>query len=373
MKLFSLLLALLLALPNGGVRLRVTAAESGLMPPEAFSALNALLGEMALTLSPAGYDLRLGEEMLLQARMEDGSGVMACGEAAAALAGEALAPGSLDAWAAAPALGALLQPWEKESAQKVDLKEGGTARRQLIYALTGEEWEQMWPQVMEVLCALTPAAEALREARIAGKGTLKRYFDGDGREMGAYFYAQSLQAGGETREVRLEYGLTPGKGLYLAFRCPTPREMRNTRIVLRAKRGGSGAYTLSADVRETEGGNLDAWLLEGKTDGKMTLSLARRAAGRTAAHSLTLQMGEGGADYVYRQGKRVWLSGRAVWQAAELEAAALPAANGEAADVANALAARLLAHLRAHAPEGWQQLIHYLATDALINAQREAE
>jgi len=370
MKILAILLSLILSLPSGGITLTLTAENSDIFSAGALEALNALLAESSLTVSASGYDLNVAEEPLLRARMDGTDGVIACGEAAAPLTAELSAAGSV--WEAAEALGALLADWEKETGQSVDLQEAGTARRLLTYALTGEEWAAVWPQVMEILCAVTPEAQALAELEITGKGTFKRYFDRDGQEMGAYFYAASAKLNGVTRELRLEYGAAPQKGLYIAFRCPAARGSSNIRLSLHAK-NREGAYTVKGELRRTESGLTEVWSAEGRTDGALHLSVSRTADGKTVSRGLTLTRTEEGASYALENGRQTWLAGRAAWQAAELPDAELPAPIGEIARVGETLAERLLALLRAQAPDTWQQLVHYLATNALIDLQREVE
>ena len=76
---------------------------------------------------------------------------------------------------------------------------------------------------------------------------------------------------------------------------------------------------------------------------------------------------------MYKQNKKTVLSGTVQWAGAPLCAFDAPEATGDLQAVGDALARRLLPLLRAQAPDSWQQLIHYLATEALIDAQREAD
>lgn len=369
MKILTLILSLLLALPSGGVRLTLSAEASDALSDGAVAALQAVLAQAALVISPEGYDLVCAEETLLQARADAAGGYVACGDMASALA---IAPsGSADVWQTARALGELLAPWEKESGQSVDLQEAGVVSAQRVYVLTDAEWARVWRQTVAILSACAPEAQMLAEAEIRGKGTLKRYFDRDGNEMGLYFYAAEMWLDGEAREVRLEYGFRADKGLYAAFRCPNKNETRNARLALHGKRT-AGGWSLSGSLRVTDGADSDVYAVEGRTNGALTLSLSRKRGGRTAQYALSLQMADGAARYSYQQDKRLLLAGRAAWQTADLPAVPPRTANAETTEVGAALADRLLKHLRAAAPNDWQELVHALAVDVLIDAQSNA-
>ena len=369
MKILALILSLLLALPAGGVRLTATATKSETLSPGALTAAQALLQEAALTISSDGYDLVCGDDLLLQARADAAGGFVACGNQAAPLAVAAF--GSADVWQTARELGALLASWEQEVGAAVDLQEAGVAARQLVYVLTGEEWAQVWPQAVQILCACAPEAAMLAEAQIVGKGTLKRYFDRDGNEMGLYFYAAELRVHGETREVRLEYGFQAGKGLYAAFRCPNKNETRNIRLALHGKKT-KGGWSLNGSLRLIHDGDSEVYALDGRTDGTLKLSLNRKRGGDAAQYALTLAMQAGGAQYQYQKEKRLALAGAVQWQAVALTEASAAAPNGDMAQVSTALAGRLLALARAASPDHWQELVHALATETLVNAQQNA-
>ena len=110
MRFLSLLLALLMTAPSGALRLTATIGESELLSDGALAALSALADSTELRLSAEGFDLSKNGELLLCARADDKSGVIACGDAAASfdipMAGEA------DVWTTMEELGALLSPWE---------------------------------------------------------------------------------------------------------------------------------------------------------------------------------------------------------------------------------------------------------------------
>ena len=83
MRFLSLLLALLMTVPSGAVRLTATIGESELLSDGALSALSALADSVELRLSTEGFDLSKNGELLLCARTDDSNGVIACGDAAA--------------------------------------------------------------------------------------------------------------------------------------------------------------------------------------------------------------------------------------------------------------------------------------------------
>lgn len=368
MRYLALLLSLILSLDLGCARLTFTAEKSDVLSAEALTALSTLLDETELTASPAGYDVTAGGELLLWARLNGGEGAVVCGDAALPLAGETAQTGGMRD--AQRELGELLKKWEESSAKTADLKEAGTARRQLVYTLSAAEWTRIWPRVTETLRAYVPAAAELEKIELLSKGIFKRYFDKEGQEIGAYFYAEKARMGEETRELRLEYGWQPDKGLYLVFRCPDPKGKNNLRIALHAKYNGTG-WTLNGEMRHLMDADADVYTLSGKTNGKITLGLSRKRDGRAVPYEIVLQPGEKSAAYTYFRSKRLVLSGAVRWQKAELPERTLPEAMDTEEAFSAALAARLLPLMTSASPEGWQQLLHYLATDALIRAQGE--
>ncbi|MBQ7455499.1 MAG: hypothetical protein IJS53_03550 [Clostridia bacterium] len=365
MQLLCLFLSVLLALPAPALRLTAAATGSDTLPAGALSALEAVLDQTALTLTADAFRLDHAGEALLSARLGE---ALCCNDAACALDGVSI--GSADLAQTAQALGELLAPWEAQSEQAVDLQEAGSARTVFTYALTGEEWAELLPQAAALLGECLPGAEAIAGAEIVGKGTFKRYFDKDGREIGAYFYAAEVHLNGEAREVRLEYAMAPGKGFFVAFRCPNAKGTSDFRVSLHGKDRG-GAYTLSGEIRRAAGADSDVVTLDGKTDGKLTINYSRKRGGATAAYALTLTLREGGADFTYALNRRAVLRGTLAWEAAEAPDLSLPAPNADLEGVASALALRLYACMRAASPGHWQELAHALAAQTLIDAQAE--
>ena len=343
MRILAILLSWLLTLPGGGVMLSADAAASGVLSEAGLAGVRRVLAETRLIVSAQGFDLLAGDNLLLWARPE----AVVCGGAAAPLTEDA-APG--DALSLAAEMGELLAPWMQEKAESVDLQEAGTARRQLVYTLEQEDFAALWPDISRAL-----SLEG-QDVSLSGKATFKRYFTRDGQEIGAYFYAAALEINGQSREVRLEYGRQAGKGLYLAFRCPPADQGEDTRITLHA-RERTGGLTLNAELRETRDGKTVLWSLQGKTDGKLTLS-----ADQT---TLTLQMGGEQADYTLTRGKEKLLSGTVSWQEAALPSRQIPEPLRDMEAVSAALAPRLLDFLRREAPDSWQQVLHFLSPFSL--------
>lgn len=325
------------------------------MPPQALATLQSLLEKASLICTSSGFFLDYDHEALLQAGITDAGGYIAADGTSAPLA---LPPAaSASPLQTAQALGVLLQSWEKEQTREIDLNEAGVCRRQLVYALTGEEWLSVWDGVLPLLCSLSPAAEALGALEIHGKGTFKRYFDRSGQEIGAYFYAEQCRLDGSTCEVRLEYALQPEKGFYLAFRCPNPAQTVNFRVALHGKYNG-GAYRITGDIRRIDENSSDVLTLSGNSK-SLTAELSRKTDDGAIQYALTLEeAGEHSLAYAYRREGLLMLSGGVTWTQEE---AALPvpaAPNGDTNAVAAALSLRMARILRNMDPAGVQELLH---------------
>ena len=368
MTLLAVLLSLILALPGGAVELTAAVSDSGVLSEAAQAGLQALLDGMRLTISPEGFDVTSGEETLLWARLNGGEGTVVSGSAAAPLTAQTAQAGGMAALTAQ--VGRLLGEQAQASGKTVDLQEAGTARRQLVYTLTGAEWAAVWPDVTDILCSYVPGAEALREMKIQQKGVFKRYFSQDGAEIGAYFYTAAASLAGATREIRLEYGYQPERGLYLTFRCPDAAGDTNLRIALHA-RNAKGVWTLKGELRRTAAEASAVYSISGKTNGKLTLESTEKNGKTTVRRGLTLQLREREADFVLTRGGGRMLSGTVRWQAASLPAREMPGTAEGMEAVSGRLAGRLLAALTQAAPDSWQQILHYLAGTAWIDAQGE--
>ena len=339
-RVLALLLSLFLSLPAGGLRLTLTAEKSDLLSAGALSGLQSVLSGMALTLAADGAEVIYGDELLLAAR----PGFL--------FTDDLSAPQPVEAVPDLETLWNILEPWKAEKEETADLQEAGKARSQAVYILTAEDWAALgFP------------------GKIAEKATFKRYFDGNGQPLGAYFYTASLQTEEQTREVRLEYGYRAEKGLYLAFRCPDEAQKNNLRISLHGRKTASG-WTLEGELRRGADGETTVYAVKGSTAGKLTLTGNEKIKGRTVKRTLTLTRSQDGAEYRLAKGDDLTLAGRVTWEAAELPDRPIPDTEG---NITEALAAHLAAILRAAAPESWQQLVHYLTVETLIDAQKKGE
>ena len=207
-----------------GMEIRLTAEKSEVLSDGALRALTTWLADAYLNVQlqqdAQVIALHHGDRLLLSAAANPQAAAIASGETTAKVppmtADIAQIPAQVTA--AAENLGRLLMDYEKSAKATAELGGAVKVKTQLSYALTAEEWAAVWPQVCDIL------GESLRGISIESKGTLRRYFDQDGKEIGAYFYAEKVRiAENDVREVRLEYGLS-GSGLYLAFRCPNKNE-----------------------------------------------------------------------------------------------------------------------------------------------------
>ena len=68
MRILAILLSLILSLPGGALRMSADVYSSQVLSVEALDGLNALLWDSSLLISPEGYDLTLGGQLLLWAR-----------------------------------------------------------------------------------------------------------------------------------------------------------------------------------------------------------------------------------------------------------------------------------------------------------------
>lgn len=359
----ALMLALMAALPAQALTIHINAQESALLPPQALAVLQTLLDKTALCCTPSGFCLQYDGEALLYAGMNGADGYIAAGGTVSRVALPAVSFATPQQ--TAQALGALLQPWETEQTREIDLQEAGVCRRQLVYTLSGEDWRAVWDDVLPLLLALTPAAEALRTLEIEGKGTFKRYFDRGGNETGAYFYAEQCRLNGDTREVRLEYAFQPEKGFYIAFRCPSPGQTRNLRVALHGKYA-SGAYRVSGDIRQTGETGGGVLTLNGSAE-KLTADLSRRTEAGTAKYRLSLErLGAQSLSFAYSRERQLVLSGSILWDETAAAPPAPPSANGDTAAVAAAFSRRLAQILRGMDQNGVQALLHCVGSAQLL-------
>lgn len=252
-------------LPAQAVTLRLTAQSSDLLPAPALVALQTLLEKTAFSVDAQGAALLHDGKPLLWASTEGRIGSESTAAPLALPAKSSKTPAET-----VSALAELLQEFEKPQQSQLDLKEAGACSRQLVYALTGEDWLRHRDAIADILAACVPAFDVLRSAEITGKGTFKRYLDREGSDIGFYFYAAEFSLNGVTREIRLEFARREGRGALFTFRCPDKKQSTNLRISLHL-RERDNAYTLNGDVRFTKNKNTDTLSVSG-SKGSLSLS-----------------------------------------------------------------------------------------------------
>ena len=387
-KWISLMLALLLATGSASAAcydIRLQPEKSDVLSAGALRGLSQWLENGCLTLWTEGDGLQAalyyGDELLLGAdaqHLTDGKTKVAYEPAAPAASS---LPAKLTE--KLQALAALVPEYEKSAQAAAELGNVVKAKRQLSYALSAEEWMALWPQVTEIL------GDRVAGVKLESKGTLRRYFASDGSELGGYFYAEKVRiAENDVRQVRLEYGYAPDKGLYLAFRCPNAKETRNIRITATVKisdRDGKKTQNVSFDIRRWHDGDQDVILLEGSVKeqkgavtGKVTLDYTCRRSGKTQKQSLTAThdltradalAGEVAFDWKY--GGMRMLSGKIKVAPAEKAALSMPSAYGDERSLAQTLTRKLLFMLQDVSDEDKLQLIYYLNRGAYLTGEEK--
>ena len=268
-------------------------------------------------------------------------------------------------------LGQALSAYEKSAKATAELGGVVKAKTQLSYALSKEQWAEIWPQVCDIL------GERFAAYTMESKGTLRRYFDAEGSEIGAYFYAEKVRVGeNDVREVRLEYGYQQAKGLYLSFRCPNKNETRNTRISLTAKRTERTdriSYAVNGDIRLKRAAGQDTLLIEstlkeqeGVFSGKATLNYTQKRGEQSVKHALTIKpevaLGSlsGVIKIAYDRAGQNVATGTLALSAAQTGEISIPAVNVSQEQLTEALARRLVYSLLDIAPEDRLELMYYL-------------
>jgi len=389
-RVLALAMAFCMALGSAGAAgmdVRLTIEKSDVLSGGALRALNGWLEEASLFLQST----QEGQEAALLWRNEPLVRAAHTAEGAAVGAGDLAYPvDSLhDDWQRLPAqaleaaqkLGALLSEYEKEASATAELGGAVKAKKQLSYALSAEQWAEKWPQVCEIL------GDRLRGCTIESKGTLRRYFDAAGNEVGAYFYAEKVRiAENDVREVRLEYGYQSGKGLYLAFRCPNARETRNVRISLTAKRTERTDrvnYAVSCDVRRWHDDRQDTAVLEislKETEealtGKASCSYTQKRGDNKVKYAFTASPSwtdaGGTVGFTYDLSGENYLTGTIYLSpAAEKQEEKLPV-NASEKEVVQALALALLESLQDIPDEDRLQFLYYLNRPAYLTGDEKA-
>ena len=407
-RMLAMMLALILCMTcalGEGVQLSMQVLESEMLSEGALRALNTVLENMLLTAETqqdASYiTLRDGEETVLSAHTGQRDATVTVGgqTAPVTLSYVEWEKASRYALPLAQELGALLSAWEKSSASTAELGDAGKPKTQLAYALTAEEWASVWPQVCDVLLrvlrdmvqdpALLEQAEMfLRNLTFQSKCTLKRYFAADGTEIGAYFYASEvLFSPNDKREVRLEYGYAPEKGLYLAFRCPNKKETRNVRVSVKGKtsvKNERTTYTLSADVRLSHDGEGDTYIIKSTLKrendlltGSADMNVTKKRKSGTVKTAVTLSpelhlaqaVPQGTLSYAWSRGEQVVMKGTLSVAPALNEEKTVPTVNAAYEELQGTLAVKILRLLQKAESADRQELLHYLAQENYLNGE----
>ena len=368
-----------------GMDIRLTAEMSEVLSDGALRALTTWLADAYLNVQmqqdAQEIALHHGDRLLLSAAANPQGAAVTAGEITAKAQPMTVDIAQLpaQATAAAESLGQLLKVYEKSAKATAELGGAVKAKTQLSYTLQAAEWAAVWPQVCDIL------GESLRGISLESKGTLRRYFDQDGKEVGAYFYAEKVRiAENDVREVRLEYGLSDS-GLYLAFRCPNKNETRNVRISITAKRTERSdriSYSLSGDVRVKNEDTQDTVTAEaslkdvqGTVSGKITANLSLRRDGKTRKYALEIKpevtSASGSVAYAVDAGGQRVLEGKLMLEETAEKTVSLPEINGDETQVAVQLT-RLLYDTLLDLPDSERlELMYYLNRSIFLTGDQK--
>jgi len=153
-----------------------------------------------------------------------------------------------------PQVYALLEPFQQTVKVSTSIKNVGTARTRLEYALTQEEWAAQWPQIAQLFSgALTPwlgetLSQALMAVRFEDEGTFKRFADDVGMDMGWQFTGKLSLGEEDTRRVTLFVGFEANKGMYISLKLPAVKGRNDLTFNFSARQSsGDGKRSLQAD------------------------------------------------------------------------------------------------------------------------------
>ena len=379
-RIIALCLLLCLCFPAGtlaeGWEIHLTPLDSDVLSNGAQRALAQWLDKAYLTvhMSDALQQAALYYDgnMLLSAVGDKNTGTLTAGEYTAPIAMESFDPSAAwtDVLAGTQKLGETLKAYEKSAKATAELGGAVKAKTQLSYALSLDQWAEVWP-------AVAALDERLLGCTLESKATLRRYFDAEGREIGAYFYAEKLRiAEDDVREVRLEYAFQPDGGLYISFRCPNKNETRNLRISLtlkRTERTDRISYAVNGDIRHKHADGQDTLLMEGTLkeaegilSGKATLTYTQKRGETSVKHALTIQpelvlaSGTGALNFAYTRAGLQLLAGEIALIAAAEADILLPAVNARETQVTERLAYNLMQSLMDTDRKDQLELLYYL-------------
>lgn len=159
-----------------------------------------------------------------------------------------------------PIMLAPLDGYGQSVKRSISIKNVGTAREQVVYTLSAEEWNALWPFVLHELEQSEPFAQSigttlhkrvlafLNTLTFESECTLKRYLDTDGRDIGWQFTGRVGRIGEGVRKVTLYGGINDDTGLYLSIKLPAVSGREN--LTLQASltwKERSGATTIAGD------------------------------------------------------------------------------------------------------------------------------
>lgn len=379
-RIIALCLLLCLCFPAGaladGWEIHLTPLGSEVLSDGAQRALAQWLDKAHLTVQASGdmqqAALYYDGNMLLSAAGGGSTGTLTAGEYTAPIALESFDPSAAwtDVLAGTQKLGETLKAYEKSAKATAELGGAVKAKTQLSYALSLDQWAEVWP-------AVAALDERLAGCTLESKATLRRYFDAEGCEIGAYFYAEKLRiAEDDVREVRLEYAFQPDGGLYISFRCPNKNETRNLRISLtlkRTERTDRISYSVNGDIRYKHAEGQDTLLIEGALketegifSGKATLTYTKKRGETSVKHvlilqpELTLASATGTLNFDYTRAGLQLLAGEIALIAAERTDILLPEVNATEVQVTERLAYDLMLSLMDTDRKDQLELMYYL-------------
>ena len=131
----------------------------------------------------------------------------------------------------------LLAPYGETQQRKTSIKSVGISKNMTQYKLTADQWQTLWPSVMEDLNRLLPGElqevrDALERLRFEKPVTIKRYLDDSGAAMGWGINANVLFSGGDERKISLTLGYLHEEAFSLSLKAPAVRGKNNLTLDL---------------------------------------------------------------------------------------------------------------------------------------------
>lgn len=149
---------------------------------------------------------------------------------------------------------ALIAPFQESVQVSTSIKNAGTSRTRLEYALTREEWAALRPSIQLLLLdALEPwlgktLSLAIAALRFEGDGVFKRFMDEDGMDLGLQFTGRLSFGQDDARRVTLFGGFRQDRGLYLSLKAPAVKGRNDLAFSLSARQSAKGSKrSLQAD------------------------------------------------------------------------------------------------------------------------------